>query len=54
MAVRKRTMDSAPTMPIDSAMLDLMHITTGVVIMHSMISVLANDGEKSTPRNALR
>ena len=47
-------MDSAPTMPMDSAMFDLMHMTTGVVIMHSMISVVAKEGEKSTPRKALR
>ena len=44
-AVRKRTMDSAPTMPMDRAMFDLMHMTTGVVIMHSMMSVVAKDGE---------
>ena len=44
-AVRKRTIDSAPTMPIDSATFDLIAMTTGVVIMHSMISVVANDGE---------
>ena len=43
-AVRKRTMLSAPTMPIESAMSFLMHITTGVVIRVSMISVSVNDG----------
>lgn len=41
-------------MPMESAMFDLMHMTTGVVIMQSMMSVLAKEGENSTPRNALR
>ena len=49
-AVRKRTMDSAPTMPIDSAMFEPMHMTTGVVMSVSMTSVMAKDGEYSTPR----
>ena len=48
--MRKRTIDSAPTMPIDSATLDEMHMTTGVVMSVSIASVMANDGLYSTPR----
>ena len=37
-------------MPIDSATLDEMHMTTGVVMSVSIASVMANDGLYSTPR----
>ena len=36
-AVRKRTMDSAPTMPRDSPMLEEMHMMIMAVTMVSMI-----------------
>ena len=36
-AVRKRTMDSAPTIPSDSAGAEEMHMMMSVVTMHSMI-----------------
>jgi hypothetical protein len=37
-------------MPMDRAISLLMHMTTGVVIRVSMISVMANDGLYKTPR----
>ena len=49
-AVRKRTMERAPTIPMDRAMLLLIHITTGVVISVSIISVMAKVGLYRTPR----
>ena len=49
-AVRKRTMDRAPTMPMDKAISLLIHMTTGVVISVSIISVRLKVGLYSTPR----
>ncbi len=49
-AVLKRTMDSAPTMPMDSATLEPMAITTGEVTRVSRMSVVENEGLYSTPR----
>ena len=49
-AVLKRTIDSAPTMPMDSSSDDLMHITTGVVIRVSITSIRPMLREYITPR----
>ena len=49
-AVRKRTIESAPTMPIDSATEFLMHSTTGAVISVIIISVSVKLPENITPR----
>ena len=43
-------MESAPTMPMDSATLEPMAMTTGAVTSTSMISVMAKFGLYSTPR----
>ena len=43
-AVLKRTILRAPTMPMLREMLLLMHMTTGVVISVSIISVMAKVG----------
>ena len=42
MAVRKRTMDSAPTMPSDSAMLLPMTVITVAVRMVSVMRLMLN------------
>ena len=49
-AVLKRTIDSAPTMPMDNSSDDLMHITTGVVIRVSITSIRPMLREYITPR----
>ena len=49
-AVRKRTMDSAPTMPMESWMDSRIHMTTGVVIRVIKIRVRAKLLEYITPR----
>ena len=49
MAVRKRTMDSAPTMPRDSTMFEVTARITRVVIMVSATSVTPKPEEYITP-----
>ena len=49
MAVRKRTMDSAPTMPSDSTTLLVTARITMVVIMVMAISAPPKDWESITP-----
>ncbi len=49
MAVRKRTMDSAPTMPSDSTTLEVTARMTSVVIIVSAISVTPKPEEYITP-----
>ena len=49
MAVRKRTMDSAPTMPRESTTLDVTTIITSVVTRERPTSVSANPLEYITP-----
>ena len=49
MAVRKRTMDSAPTIPSDSTTLEVTARMTSVVIIVSAISVTPKPEEYITP-----
>ena len=49
MAVRKRTMDRAPTMPRDSTMFDVTARITSVVIMVRAMSVTPKVEEYMTP-----
>ena len=53
-AVRKRTMDSAPTMPSESAMLDEIIISTSAETIVSMMRLRLNEREYTTPANVLR
>ena len=53
MAVLKRTMDSAPTMPNDSTTLDVTAIMTRVATKVSPIKVSANPVEYMTPVKVL-
>ena len=50
-AVRKRTMDSAPTMPRESVRLELMSMITIADTMVSRIKLRLNEREYTTPAN---
>ena len=49
MAVRKRTMESAPTIPSESTTLEVTARITVVVIIESAMSVTPKDEEYITP-----